>query len=191
MRSMRISAFATLLALIVPMYGACFTAAVSAAESRSESIVTCFVPGENCTQFIVDVIDAAKSEILVQAYNYTSPPILAALARAKEKRGVVVRVILDKVNEQERYTGGTFMLNHGIPVLTDQKVAIAHNKVIIIDRRHVITGSFNFTVAAQKRNAENVVLIRDNPAVAARFIQNWERRAVASRPFEDRRSRSK
>ena len=61
---------------------------------------------------IVHAIDDAKSELLVQAYGFTSGPIIPAVARAKE-RGVNVRVILDKINEQKRYTAATYLKNHG------------------------------------------------------------------------------
>jgi len=53
---------------------------------------------------------------------------------------------------------------------------IAHNKVMIIDRKKVITGSFNFTNAADNRNAENVLLIEDSE-LAATYIDNWKNRA--------------
>ena len=52
---------------------------------------------------LVREIDSAKSELLVQAYNFTSQPIIAAIGRAPE-RGVKVKVILNRVNEQHRYT---------------------------------------------------------------------------------------
>lgn len=155
-----------------------------AGAAAASEISTCFTPGENCTQFVVDAVKLGKSEILVQAYNYTSPPILQAIAHAKSENKLDVRVILDKSNEQPRYSGGTYMSNNGVPVLIDFKVAIAHNKVIIIDRKHVLTGSFNFTKSAQQRNAENVILIKDDPALAQRYVDNWMKRAEASRPFE-------
>lgn len=151
-------------------------------ELPKAEIQICFVPGQDCTQFVVDAVRLAEKEILVQAYNYTSPPILQAIANAKTKRKLEVKVILDKSNEQERYTGATYMANHGIPVLIDYSVAIAHNKVIIIDGKHVITGSFNFTQSAQKRNAENVILIKNNPKIAGQYRKNWESRATVSRP---------
>jgi phosphatidylserine/phosphatidylglycerophosphate/cardiolipin synthase-like enzyme len=53
------------------------------------------------------------------------------------------------------------------------------NKVIIIDREKVITGSFNFTNDADKRNAENVVLIKDQ-TLAEQYIQNWKNRYNAN-----------
>ena len=55
--------------------------------------------------------------------------------------------------------------------------------VIIIDDSIVITGSFNFTKAAETRNAENVVVI-DSPAVATWFTRNWEEPRSTSRRFE-------
>ena len=55
----------------------------------------------------------------------------------------------------------TSLVNAGIPVLIDAKHAIAHNKVMVIDDQTVITGSFNFTKAAEEHNAENLLVIRD------------------------------
>ena len=56
---------------------------------------------------------------------------------------------------------------------------IAHNKVIIIDNKTVITGSFNFTRSAQKYNAENVLIIHD-PKLAEKYTANWYKRASQS-----------
>jgi phosphatidylserine/phosphatidylglycerophosphate/cardiolipin synthase-like enzyme len=55
----------------------------------------------------------------------------------------------------------------------DAKHAIAHNKVMIIDGEAVITGSFNFTKAAEESNAENLLVIRDKK-LAERYIKNWQ-----------------
>ena len=98
----------------------------------------------------------------MQAYSFTSPPILSALVSAKG-RGLDVAVILDKSNdrsgEKSRYSGATFVAHAGIPVFIDHQPAIAHNKIVIIDRHLVITGSYNFTRSAERRNAENVTFI--------------------------------
>jgi phosphatidylserine/phosphatidylglycerophosphate/cardiolipin synthase-like enzyme len=166
-----------------------FTALLIIGASDSSSAIElkpCFTPGQDCTALIVQQIDGAKSELLVQAYGFTSPTIIQAIGRAKE-RGVDVKVILDKTNAQKRYTGATYLTNHGIPVLIDDTVAIAHNKAIVIDGRAVITGSFNFTQAAQTKNAENVLLIEDAPALAEAYAANWSRRATVSRPLEELR----
>ena len=54
-------------------------------------------------------------------------------------------------------------------MLIDDRVAIAHNKVLVIDGKHVITGSFNFTRAAQSRNAENVLVVTDAAELASSY----------------------
>jgi phosphatidylserine/phosphatidylglycerophosphate/cardiolipin synthase-like enzyme len=51
-------------------------------------------------------------------------------------------------------------------------MAIAHNKVMVIDSRTVITGSFNFTKAAEESNAENLLVI-DDAELAKKYTQNW------------------
>ncbi len=86
---------------------------------------------------------------------------------------VKVQVILDKSQRTQRYSSVTFLYNQGIPVKIDAEHAIAHNKVIIIDEETVITGSFNFTKAAEEKNAENLLVIHDKK-LAERYIKNWQ-----------------
>jgi phosphatidylserine/phosphatidylglycerophosphate/cardiolipin synthase-like enzyme len=66
--------------------------------------------------------------------------------------------------------------------MIDAEHAIAHNKVMIIDGETLITGSFNFTKAAQTQNAENLLIIRDQ-ALAAQYTQNWEVHRQHSQPY--------
>jgi phosphatidylserine/phosphatidylglycerophosphate/cardiolipin synthase-like enzyme len=148
-------------------------------------LITCFTPGEKCTDLIVKQIDEAKKSIYVQAYGFTSQPIIEAVGNAKG-RGLEVKVILDKVNETEKQgNGAKYLRGKNIDVLIDSKVAIAHNKVMVIDGKNIITGSFNFTKSAQDRNAENVLIILDDSTVAKKYITNWEKRAAVSRKLKE------
>jgi phosphatidylserine/phosphatidylglycerophosphate/cardiolipin synthase-like enzyme len=131
-----------------------------------------FSPHGEATDAIIRELNKAKSTVLVQAYTFTSAPIAKALVNA-HKIGVKVEVILDKSQRTDQYSSATFFLNAGIPVKIDAKHAIAHNKVMIIDRETVITGSFNFTKAAEENNAENLLIIRDKK-LAERYIKNWQ-----------------
>ena len=148
---------------------------------------TCFTPQKkafwttSCTDLIVQSIQEAKTQILVQAYSFTSAAILKALVVAKN-RGVDVEVILDKSQVSSHYTSARYLANQGVPVWIDNKVAIAHNKVMIIDKTTVIEGSFNFTNAAQNQNAENVNIISD-VGFAEAYFQNWEKRQLVSRRY--------
>jgi phosphatidylserine/phosphatidylglycerophosphate/cardiolipin synthase-like enzyme len=145
-------------------------------------LATCFTPGQDCMGKIVSAIDGARAEILVQAYSYTAKPLIKALGRAR-LRGVKVRVILDQADERQRNSAGSRLIAQGVLPQVDTGVASAHNKVMIIDRDTVITGSFNFTEAAQQKNAENVLLIKGYPDIASAYAKNWEKRLAASRPY--------
>jgi phosphatidylserine/phosphatidylglycerophosphate/cardiolipin synthase-like enzyme len=94
-------------------------------------------------------------------------------------------VILDESQREERYTEADFLRNMGIPTWIDAKHAIAHNKVMVIDGETVVTGSFNFTKAAEEHNAENMLVIRDK-ALAARYAANWEAHLEHSDVYEGR-----
>jgi len=113
----------------------------------------------------------AKQSILVQAYSFTSYPIAQALVDA-EKRGVKVEAIVDKKQIHERKVKIGLVAKGGVAVFLDGAHAIAHNKVMIIDGKTVITGSFNFTNAAEEKNAENL-LILDDAALATEYANNW------------------
>ena len=131
-----------------------------------------FSPRGGCTDAVIKELNKAKSTVLVQAFSFTSAPIAKAILNA-HKRGVKVEVILDKSQRTEKYSSATFFYNSGIPVKIDSQHAIAHNKVMIIDGETVITGSFNFTKAAEEKNAENLLVIRDEK-LAERYIENWQ-----------------
>jgi phosphatidylserine/phosphatidylglycerophosphate/cardiolipin synthase-like enzyme len=135
-------------------------------------------------QSIVQSLAGAKRSIRAQAYSFTSAPIAKALLDA-HKRGVQVQVILDKSQRSDKYSSADFLANQGVPVVIDANHAIAHNKIIVIDGETVLSGSFNFTKAAQTTNAENLLIIRD-PALAAQYTQNWEVHRQHSQPYVGR-----
>ena len=138
----------------------------------------CFTPGGQCTDMIVSAINRAKKNVDLQAYGFTSAPIVKALLHAKA-RGVDVSTIVDKFNATHTYSAISTLLNNHIPVVIDSKVSIAHNKVMIIDDATVITGSFNFTKSAQTRNAENVLIITDKQ-LAKPCLDNFNKRLSVS-----------
>ncbi|MCX8566023.1 MAG: PLD-like domain-containing protein [Glomeribacter sp. 1016415] len=145
-------------------------------------IQPCFVPGENCEEQIVQQIAKAKRLILVQAYSFTSKPIVTALLAAHQ-RCVKVQVILDKSQLRQRYSQLAVLHKHHIPVWMDMKPKIAHSKVMVIDGAVVITGSFNFSKSAQIANAENLLVIHDATS-AQQYTRNWEQRREQSQPLE-------
>jgi phosphatidylserine/phosphatidylglycerophosphate/cardiolipin synthase-like enzyme len=150
--------------------------------ARAGSIRVYFSPHGGCTEAIINQINQAKTEILMQAYSFTSQPIARALIRAK-KRGVTIIAVLDKSNRTQRYSAATFLKNMDIPVFIDDKHAIAHNKIMIIDNRVVITGSFNFTMAAENKNAENLLILEDLPDLTRAYQDNFQNHLRHSVPY--------
>jgi phosphatidylserine/phosphatidylglycerophosphate/cardiolipin synthase-like enzyme len=131
-----------------------------------------FSPRGGCTEAVVAALGSARRSVLVQAYSFTSAPIAGALKAARD-RGVDVRILLDRSQRSERYSSATFFDHAGIPTWIDRAHAIAHNKVMVIDGETVITGSFNFTKAAEEHNAENLLVLHDR-GLAGVYTENWE-----------------
>jgi phosphatidylserine/phosphatidylglycerophosphate/cardiolipin synthase-like enzyme len=169
---MNVKRFRSGLFLFLIVAAICSTAYAADLVLNDVPVEVYFSPNGGCTQAIIDEINNAKTEILIQAYSFTSAPIAKSLLEA-HKRGVKVEAILDKSQRTANYSSATFLANSGIPTFIDAAHAIAHNKVMIIDGVTVITGSFNFTKAAEEKNAENLLIITSYE-MATLYKENWD-----------------
>ena len=168
----------SLLTALALFFGAS-VAVVAAPLPATGSVEALFTPWDDAEGAIVRALGKAKQSVHVQAYLLTSRAIAAALLDAKS-RGVAVEVLTDReMAAKGENSLIPKLLAGGIPVWLETRYAAAHNKIILIDvpGEHgiVITGSYNFTWSAQARNAENLLLLRDNPALARRYLDNWQR----------------
>jgi len=154
------------------------------------TVEVAFSPHEGAEQLVIKSIDSAQKSIRLLAYSFTNPNIVRALVRAK-KRGVDVAIVVDYKNniEEDRYGKARAALNTLREVDVTVKVIkvypIQHDKAIVVDSKHVETGSFNFSQAAENINSEYVVVMWDSPKVAAAFLKHWRRndaQAVDYRP---------
>jgi phosphatidylserine/phosphatidylglycerophosphate/cardiolipin synthase-like enzyme len=176
-----------LLALLVafPLWMACGqepgSGATQAPGKGAPTWEVYFSPKGGCTEAVVKALDSAKTTVLVQAYSFTSAPIAKALVDAA-RRGVKVEIVLDKSQRTEKYSSADFVAHEGVPTRIDAVHAIAHNKVMVIDGTTVLTGSFNFTKAAEEHNAENLLVIRD-PLLAEKYAANWKVHADHSEAY--------
>lgn len=167
--------------------GASAAYAYDAASPPLAALQAAFAPWENLEGLITEAIDDAKMQVLVQAYLLTSKNIATALIAAK-RRGVDVRVLADAEQIAKVESSKIPKLAAaGIDVWLETKYQNAHNKIIVIDaatpNATVITGSFNFTWSAQHKNAENILIARKNPSLAARYVFNWERHKLDATPY--------
>jgi phosphatidylserine/phosphatidylglycerophosphate/cardiolipin synthase-like enzyme len=121
-----------------------------------------------------------------------SEPALASILQAQSQRGVKIRGTIDRQFAYREYSSGltlmgvngddTCQANNpssqplatiGVPTLPTGD--LLHHKFAIVDRRTVITGSHNWSNAANYRNDETLLVIQDNPTVAAHFDREFNR----------------
>lgn len=158
----------------------CLGSAISMSDDKA-LIEVKFSPKGGCTETIVKQIAQAKVEIKVMAYAFTSPSIANALIEAK-KRKVKIEVVLDKKMQKGRASQAEPVSESGIGVWLDGRHAIMHDKVMVIDKKTVITGSYNFTVSAETRNAENLLVIQ-SVELAKKYLDNFDLHKLHSVPF--------
>ena len=159
----------------------------AAGSTATGSIEAAFTPGDRIDNLIIATIASAKHEVLVNAYSFTQRRIAGALVAAR-KRGVAVQVIADSQQAAALPQNVLAELaKGGVAVWLDANYQAAHNKVVIVDADSAgattITGSYNFTVAAQWHNAENVLILRDNRDVARAYRDNWLRLKAHATPW--------
>jgi phosphatidylserine/phosphatidylglycerophosphate/cardiolipin synthase-like enzyme len=175
------AALAAVVALSAPPAGA------STELAGAGTVELAFTPGDAIDTRIVAAIDAAEREVLVLAFAFTQPKLARALAAA-HARGVVVEIVADRGQTLELPQSAVPALaRDGVAVWLDGNFGNAHNKVLVVDamlpRATTVTGSYNFTVAAQARNAENVAIFRDNPDVARAYRAYFKRLQAKAAPW--------
>ena len=164
------------------------TGPAAAKEARPiAKIEVAFTPGDDISGLIAARIARSRTSVQVQAYLFTDRRLANALLAAR-KRGVAVEIVGDAAQQE---AGGLPWLaaleRAGAHVYLDSSHAASHNKILIVDGASpsatVITGSYNFTQAAQSRNAENVVVISGNRGVTDRFVSHFEYHRGESTPW--------
>ncbi len=133
-----------------------------------------FSPGGTALAVVEKAINSARSEILMAAYEFTSREIADALEAAAH-RGVKVRIVADWKASHDRSSRIGAVKSTGLPVRLDEHYSIFHHKFLVIDGVTLETGSFNYTEAAIRHNAENALVLWNAPQVAAVYTKEWER----------------
>jgi phosphatidylserine/phosphatidylglycerophosphate/cardiolipin synthase-like enzyme len=168
----------------------CLIIAAWQRAAGAEMVVqACFSPQGKCSAHILREIEQAKKELLVAVYAFTSDDLARALVQAKT-RGVVVQVVVDREFDQaNERSKGKFFEAQRIPLrrisglkgkATEKDSGLMHQKFAVIDRRIVLTGSYNWTYSADSLNDENLLLFRDAGPLAEEyrkaFFYLWERK---------------
>lgn len=144
-----------------------------------------FSPNGGALGLVLRAIAQAETSIQVAAYSFTSQPVAVALLDA-HKQGVTVRVIADEASGKGKYSAVTFLANQGVPVRVNGRYSICHRKFLIVDGRHIQTGSFNYSKAAADKNAENALMLWNVSGLAREYDREWSRLWVESEAISRR-----
>jgi len=136
-----------------------------------------FSPEAGAEALVLKSIDSARQTIRMAAYSFTSPQVMRKLLDAK-KRGVDIMIVVDEKGNKSKASRAAMNLvvNAGIPLRTISTYAIHHDKYIVVDGRHVETGSFNYSQSAARRNSENVIVVWNDPELASSYLGHWQSR---------------
>jgi phosphatidylserine/phosphatidylglycerophosphate/cardiolipin synthase-like enzyme len=149
------------------------THTTTATEKVGAVEVVCFSRAERCDDLLTGLIKGSKDRIYVAIYSFTSDRLAEALIEAR-RRGVDVRVVMER--REANVTGSEYprLLGAGVDVRLDANPGLMHHKFMVIDGEIVVTGSYNWSAAAEERNDENLVVIRDR-GVAGAYEREFER----------------
>ncbi|WWP00301.1 MAG: phospholipase D family protein [Candidatus Dasytiphilus stammeri] len=157
----------------------------SCSYNPRQKILVGFSPGHSASNLILKVISQAQHTIDIAAYSFTSKAISLALLEARN-HGVKIRILADSKANSNNYTAITYLANHKILVKLNKHYAIMHNKFMIIDSQIIETGSYNYTSAADKHNAENIIILYHSPEIAYQYTKEFNRLWQESRLFPPR-----
>jgi phosphatidylserine/phosphatidylglycerophosphate/cardiolipin synthase-like enzyme len=144
-----------------------------------KNIEVYFSPTDGATDAIVKEIDNANTDLQFALLIHTSNETGTAIFNAK-RRNVNIRGIVDK---DTATTGDEFyfLARNGVSMRMWRDSTIFHHKYCVIDGTNpasnptLITGSHNWSAAAETTNDENLLVIHD-AAIANIYLQEFEAR---------------
>ena len=134
---------------------------------------TYFSPDDSTAERIIELILEAERSIDFMFYAFTSDPIADALIFQADQ-GIIIRGVVDAYQESSGL-GSEYgrLRDHNLEVLLDGHLDKMHHKVIILDERIVVTGSYNLTRSAETKNDENTLVIHSEQ-VAEIYLREFE-----------------
>ncbi len=135
-------------------------------------LITLFAPENDPDKFIVEEVNKAQKSIHFMAFSFTHEEIGKAMVD-KFKKGVEVKGIFETRGAKTVYSEYPIMKKEGIDVRLDGNKYNLHHKVIIIDNKVVLMGSFNFSANATNTNDENLLTIRNNTFISENYTDEF------------------
>lgn len=143
-------------------------------EPHNSAVKVFFTPGTDCENAIIERIKQSN-KMDVAIYSITSPAITNAIIAA-HNNGATIRIVTDKTQTKGKKSSVPLLRSAGIPVRTNKKTKIEHNKFIVFDDVYVESGSFNYTNNASSYNSENCIFFEQPEGMeySKRFEYLWK-----------------
>jgi phosphatidylserine/phosphatidylglycerophosphate/cardiolipin synthase-like enzyme len=134
-----------------------------------------FAPEDGVLDRILELLEGAGESIRFMAFSFTDDR-LGEVLKQQSKTGIEVQGVFEARGSDTEYSeyGRLSRARPPLDVLIDGNPYILHHKVMIVDDKIVILGSFNFSESANELNDENVLIIHDDD-VAALYRDEFER----------------
>jgi phosphatidylserine/phosphatidylglycerophosphate/cardiolipin synthase-like enzyme len=133
-----------------------------------------FSPDDGVAARIIARLQEAEHSIRFKAFSFTREDMANVLLE-RAAAGVLVQGVFET---RQIAAGGNqawlLLTAGGLDVRQDGNRYNLHSKVFVIDEAIVVTGSYNFSVNAEQRNDENVLIIH-NRDIAQAYLNEWQR----------------
>lgn len=136
-------------------------------------ITTLFSPKSETIPPLINEINDAKKSIDFMAFSFTHDELGKAMMD-KFKSGITVRGVFEE-KQISRHSEYVKMEQIGMLVKIDESPGTMHHKVIIIDEKTVVTGSYNFSKNAETNNSENLLIIKNNKNIGKAYVEEFNR----------------
>ena len=141
--------------------------------SQPSEIQVYFTPGTDCENEIIKRLNKSD-KVDTAVYAITNPDITNAIIAAHD-RGANIRIVTDKTQAKGKKSLVAKIKAAGIPVLTNKKHKIEHNKFAVFDGEYVVSGSYNWTTNASNYNSENCIFLDQlGRRYSERFEYLWQ-----------------
>lgn len=139
-----------------------------------------FSPDDDVEQALMQLIKEEQKGLKIAIFSFTNKNIAQALIDAHQ-RGIHVQVVCDPAQGKDRYSKIAMLKEAGIQVfeydpnyVKDMRSNLMHHKFMIVGDDRTVTGSYNWTKAANERNQENIVILKDKE-IAQKFHEQFDR----------------
>jgi phosphatidylserine/phosphatidylglycerophosphate/cardiolipin synthase-like enzyme len=135
-----------------------------------------FSPGISVKSVIISHLRKANVSLRICVFTISDDEIAEEIIAA-HRRGVRVKIVTDDVKVYDKGSDIAYFVKNGLKVKTDSTEYHMHHKFFVVDRKILLTGSYNWTRQAAENNQENMLVTTEKSVVKAylsEFSKLWK-----------------